>query len=54
MEQLAADGQLLEKVYGKQKTYVVNQVLTTPLHTDEWPLALHHTLQCVCLYKRSH
>ena len=26
MEQLAADGQLLEKVYGKQKTYVVNQV----------------------------
>ena len=29
MEQLAADGQLLEKVYGKQKIYVVNQVHST-------------------------
>ena len=26
MEQLATEGKLVEKVYGKQKVYVVNQV----------------------------
>lgn len=40
MEQLAADGQLLEKVYGKQKIYVVNQVHNTPPQS--------HSLSSLC------